>query len=250
MSNNNNNSNTKQGFNAFGLLLTFFSLAGIFNFIIFYIFGAKAKSKDFTLFGHVYLGGFFIFSLYGFVGKHFHPFFIFIFYLLVAAAYILGILISISCIFNSYYRISLLKELDEFTLNNKDISIMSDDEIKNLIDKNNPQAVSKQENPVISDVMGNLSDLETDISEPEEQQPNEPKIIINSLSPEELLSIPFFNTSFVEEAVSNRKHGFFFNNMEDLKNFLHIDDKSASILENLIAFDIPKNPYDKRILDV
>ena len=98
---------------------------------------------------------------------------------------------------NEIYEIVRLTEnFIDLRKNNKDISIMSNEEITNLM--------------------------------------------INSISPEELLALPFFNSSFVEEAVSNRNAGIFFNNIEELKEFLHINDQSAITLENLVDFDIKK----------
>ena len=71
--------------------------------------------------------------------------------------------------------------------------------------------------------------------------------MINSISSKELSTLPFFNSSFAEEAVYNRNSGIFFNNIEDLKEFLHIDDQSAVILGNLVTFDIKeKNPTKSR----
>lgn len=49
-----------------------------------------------------------------------------------------------------------------------------------------------------------------------------------------------------EEAVENRKSGILFNNMEDLKEFLHIDDQSAATLENLVTFSIKKKKSAKK----
>ena len=134
--------------------------------------------------------------MYEFVKKSFHLFFILIYFLLIITGYLIGIFIALGCAFTSLEKILLLRELDDFTINNKDISIMSNEEITNLM--------------------------------------------INSISPEELLALPFFNSSFVEEAVSNRNAGIFFNNIEELKEFLHINDQSAITLENLVDFDIKK----------
>ena len=69
---NTENTNNKDN-DALGILLIFLSLGGIFNFIIFYILGARGKYKTSTLFGHFYLAGFILLSLFEVFDKILHP---------------------------------------------------------------------------------------------------------------------------------------------------------------------------------
>ena len=135
-------------------------------------------------------------------------------------------------------RLLLLKDLDDFALKNKDIYAMSNEEIKNFIAVRNPQAIQKPDSGTVKNKTA---------AENTKQVSTKPKIMINSISSKELSTLPFFNSSFAEEAVDNRNSGIFFNNIEDLKEFLHIDDQSAVILGNLVTFDIKeKNPTKSR----
>lgn len=192
--NTESNNNTNLNFDAFGLFLAFLSLGGIFNFIIFYIFSARAKSKGYTLFGHFYLGCFFIFSLYEFINRVFHPFIVFIFYLIIGAVYLLGILLILGCVFDSGDRLILLKELDDFTLKNKDIYIMSNEELKNFIAERNPQAVQKKSAENVSSITAENTSLnENNSLEVKTQVSDKPKISINTIKYEELSALPFFS---------------------------------------------------------
>ncbi len=230
--------NKKTNIGAFELLLIFLSLGGIFNFIIFYILGARAKDKTNTLIGHFYLGGFVLISLYKVLERFLHPFFMLIYCLLFIASYILGFLMIVSSACEVGDRLLLLKDLDDFALKNKDIYAMSNEEIKNFIAVRNPQAIQKPDSGTVKNKTA---------AENTKQVSTKPKIMINSISSKELSTLPFFNSSFAEEAVYNRNSGIFFNNIEDLKEFLHIDDQSAVILGNLVTFDIKeKNPTKSR----
>ena len=236
------NTNNKDN-DALGILLIFLSLGGIFNFIIFYILGARGKYKTSTLLGHFYLVGFVLLSLFEVFDKILHPLILFVYCILIIASYIIGFLAICVCSYDAYKRLSFFKYLDDFTVKNKDFYAMSNEELKNFVIEQNPQALKEA---VSSITVKDTSLNENNSLEVKTQVSDKPKISINTIKYEELSALPFFNSSFAEEAVENRKSGILFNNMEDLKEFLHIDDQSAATLENLVTFSTKKKKSVKK----
>ena len=196
---NTENTNNKDN-DALGILLIFLSLGGIFNFIIFYILGARGKYKTSTLLGHFYLVGFVLLSLFEVFDKILHPLILFVYCILIIASYIIGFLAICVCSYDAYKRLSFFKYLDDFTVKNKDFYAMSNEELKNFVIEQNPQALKDAVSSITAE---NTSLNENDSLEVKTQVSDKPKISINTIKYEELSALPFFNSSFAEEAVEN-----------------------------------------------